>query len=105
MTVPPASKFSPEQKRKIVIEFLSGERPVAEICRDYQVTATSLHRWRDQFVEAGLAGFGQKRHSNRERALEEEIERLKRVVGDLAIANHILKGGSSGSSRKNGGRG
>ena len=103
--MPPASKFSPEKKREIVIEYLSGKRPVAEICREYQVSAVSLGRWRDQFIEAGLGGFNAKRHTDRERALEEEVERLKRVVGDLAVANHILKGGSNGSSRKNGGRG
>ena len=92
--MPPESRFSAEKKRDIVLEYLSGKRSVAEICREHQVTTTSIHRWRDAFIEAGTAGFEGKRHSKREKALEEEIESLKTVVGDLAVADHILEGGA-----------
>lgn len=101
----PAPKFTPEKKREIVIEYLAGDRSVAEICREHQVTATSLGRWREQFVDAGLAGFEAKRASNRERALEEEVERLQRIIGEQAVALHILKGGTTRSMGKQGGRG
>lgn len=105
MIVPPASKFSVEQKRDIVLQALAGKRSLAEICREHQVSATAIAKWRDQFIEAGVRGFEGKRVTSKERALEEENERLKKVIGDLAVANHLLKGGDVVSRGKVGGGG
>ncbi len=46
-------KWSSEEKMAIVLEGLKGEKSVAEICREHQISQTLYYRWRDRFLEAG----------------------------------------------------
>ncbi|GIU71350.1 MAG: transposase [Candidatus Nitrosocaldaceae archaeon] len=85
-------RWSIEEKRMIVLELLTTNQPLAEICRKYNVQASMVYRWKEQFIEGGskaLAG----NVSNREKQLEEENKRLKEMIADLALANELLKKG------------
>ena len=46
-------KFSSEEKIRIVLEGLSGELSVAELCRHEKIAATLYYRWSKEFLEAG----------------------------------------------------
>ena len=96
------NRFNAEQKRDVVVAFLSKARTPAELCRDHQISSTTLYNWRDAFLEAGTRGLDGKGPSQREQALARELEKVRRIAGDLALANHVLKGGSAGSTRKEG---
>lgn len=97
-------RFTPEQKREIVLQLLAGRVSMAELCRQNQVTSTAIYNWRDRFLEAGLVGLHGKRLSGRERQLVAENEKLRKVIGDIAVANHLLKGGTTVSRGNGGGR-
>lgn len=46
-------RFTPEQKRDVVVTLLTGKVSMAELCRKHQVSSTTIYNWRDAFLEAG----------------------------------------------------
>jgi len=44
-------KFKPEFKAQVVLESLAGVKSTAEICREHQIGARFLGRWRREFLE------------------------------------------------------
>ena len=72
------------------------------MARRFGVSQQTLYRWRDEFLaggEAALAnGKGGADPRDREiRELTKEVERRDQVIGELTIANRILKKTSLGS--------
>ena len=77
-----------------MIEFLSTNIGVAEVCRKYGISPTTFDNWRKRFMDAGkreLAGIGGNGRSDPAKALAKENESLKIVVGELTLANSALK--------------
>lgn len=99
------NRFTPEQKRDIVLEFLGGRVQVAELCREHQVSSTTLYNWRDRLLEAGLQGLRGNGPSSREKQQEIEMVRMRELVGELALANYAMKRGRAVSTGKIGGGG
>src|SRR5215218_5190701 len=50
-------KFTAKQKVELVLASFRGERSVAEICREHDLSETLLRRWRDQMIDAGAERF------------------------------------------------
>src|SRR5215211_2453316 len=46
-------KFSAQQKSELVLASLRGQRTIAELCREHEISETLLRRWREQFLAAG----------------------------------------------------
>ena len=44
-------RFTPEFKAQVVLEVLTGASTAAEACREYQLSAQRLNRWKAQFLE------------------------------------------------------
>jgi transposase-like protein len=83
-------RFSAEEKRTIVLAYLSGVRMV-DLCREHQVTSPTVYGWRDRFLEGGLRALEGDTPSKREASLERENGRLRDLVAELALANDFLK--------------
>ena len=71
--------------------------------RRYGVSEQSLYRWRDDFLQAGKQGLSGKTANA---ALTKEVSRLQReiesreqVIGELTVANRVLKNLSRGLPR------
>ena len=85
------------ERREAVLSFLRREEPGAVIARRYAVAEATLYRWRDDFLAAGeaaLAGSTRDGISSRDRQvteLERQIESRDQVIGELTIANRVLK--------------
>ena len=87
-------KWSAEERVDIMIEFLSTNIGVAEVCRKYGISPTTFDNWRKRFMDAGkreLAGIGGNGRSDPAKALAKENESLKIVVGEQALALAELK--------------
>jgi transposase-like protein len=75
---------------------LRREEPAARLARRFGVSEHTLYRWRDEFLaggEAALAsGKGQSDPRERENGeLKRQLAERDRVIGELTIANRVLK--------------
>ena len=89
------SMLTPEQGTQLVLRLLSKEEPAVQIARRAGISEQTLYRWREEFLSAGklaMAGRGtqgdQAKVVNR---LTGEIAERDRVIGELTIANRVLK--------------
>jgi transposase-like protein len=78
-------KWADRQKFQIVLEGLSGQISITELCNKYQVSQTQYYKWRDQFLRHGDKIFSAKNTTKREAKMAEEVRRLKTIIGDLTI--------------------
>ena len=90
------SELTPAQRRDAVLALLRREEPAGKLARRIGVSEQTLYRWRDEFLaggEAALAnGKGGADSRDREiRELKKEVEGRDQVIGELTIANRILK--------------
>ena len=85
---------TPETKLQAVMALLRKDEPMAALARRYGVSEGSLYRWREEFLAAGRTAMSGKKAQGEDhevRALKKEIEERDRVIGELTIANRILK--------------
>ena len=97
-------KFTSEFKSRVVLELLSGEKTVAEACREYDLTAQMVNDWKAQFLAAAPQAFEKGTPSSGE---AERIAELEQMVGKLTMQLEIAKKASrllDGTSRRNGRR-
>jgi transposase-like protein len=98
------SELSVTERREAVLSLLRREESAAAVARRYGVSEPTLYRWRDDFLAAGeaaLAGGMRNGASAQDRQvaeLERQIEKRDQVIGELTIANRVLKKLSGQSS-------
>lgn len=85
-------KFTPEFKSQVVLQLLSGERSMAEVCRDHQLTAQMVGNWKQQFLTGAPQVFQKGETDSTEQA---RIAELERMVGKLTMELEIAKKASS----------
>jgi len=88
-------KLSPAERREAVLMLLRREESAAMIGRRLGVSEQTIVRWRDEFLaagEAGLAGKSDNGSSQREiTQLKREIAKRDQIIGEVTVANRILK--------------
>jgi transposase len=82
-------KFCADEKIRVVLEGLRGERSISEICRREGIAASVYYKWSKSFLEAGKNGLT--RDTLRD-ATGEEVKRLKQENEQLkqSLAEAIL---------------
>ena len=89
-------QFTAQFKLETVLEVLRQEKPIAQICRDRQVTDSLVYKWRQEFSEKAASLFESKHTAASTQADQaERIAELERLVGQLTMENALLKKGSS----------
>lgn len=83
-------QFTAEFKLATVLEGLRGEKPVAQICREREITDTLYYKWREQFLARAIEVFSDSQGGQRD-VQSERIAELERLAGKLALENEILK--------------
>jgi transposase-like protein len=78
-------KWPSQQKLQIVLEGLSGQIDISKLCAKYQVSQTQYYKWRDQLLKHGHQAFDVKSVTKKEQHLEQEVHKLKRIIGDLTV--------------------
>ena len=86
-------RFSGEQKARIALEALRGERTLQEIAAQYQVHPNQVGAWKRQAVE-GLAEVFSKGAERRARDHESEVRDLHAKIGELIVERDFLSRGS-----------
>ena len=74
-----------QEKLRIVLEGLSGQIEITKLCAKYQIANTQYYLWRDQLLKHGHQAFETKNFSKKEQHLEQEVVKLKKIIGDLTV--------------------
>ena len=79
-----SSRFTDAQKA-FIIKQGEGGKPVADICREAGISQATYFNWRKKY--AGMMPSDMKRL----RELEDENNRLKKIVADLTLDREMLQ--------------
>ena len=89
------TKYSAEEKIRIVLEGLRGEESISELCRREGINSNLYYKWSKEFLEAGkrrLMGDTKREATSTEvLRLRREQAQLKELVADLSLKNVVLK--------------
>jgi len=77
------SKFSEEQIAYALRQAEQGT-PVGDVCRQLGVSEATFYAWKKKYAHLGMSEL------RRLRQLEDENNRLKRLVADLTLDKHML---------------
>ncbi len=77
-------RFTEEQITYALRQNEAG-KPAAEVCREMGVSEQAFYRWKRKFAGMGVAEL------RRLKALEDENNKLKKLVADLSLDKHILR--------------
>lgn len=94
--MPRHSPHTPEERAQIVLASLRREETDTAICRRHGISDSTLARWKEEFLAGGTAALGAGKcvHNAQGRRIEElerSLEQRDQVIGELTIANRILK--------------
>jgi putative transposase len=78
------SRFSEEQIIGVLKEHEAGAAP-GPLCRKHGISEQTFFRWKQKYGGLEVS------EARRLKALEEENSRLKRLVAEQALDNHLLK--------------
>jgi len=96
------SNLSASERRELVLALLRREESAGVLARRYGISENTLYRWRDEFITAGEAALanGKGKADPRDRQIAElkkQLDDRDKVVGELTIANRLLKKTADGS--------
>jgi transposase-like protein len=90
------SNLTVQERREAVLMLLRREEPAGKLARRFGVSEHTLYRWREDFLAGGEASLvsGKGQHDPRDRQiaeLQKDLTRRDQVIGELTIANRVLK--------------
>jgi len=85
--------FTPEQKAKIVIEVIKGERTLNEIAAEYEIHPNLLSRWKAEFISNAGRVFSKETDEVEKvkQSYEKEKDELLKQIGQLSYEVAWLK--------------
>jgi transposase-like protein len=83
-------QFDLQFKQSLVERFLSGQASSSQLCREFGLSTSVIHRWTEQ-AKAGVLKSTPQAPSLRERDLERENLQLKEKLADLYMQVEALK--------------
>ena len=85
----PGRIWAGEEKFNIIMElFQNPNITIAEISKNHGIAVSLFYKWREQFLEGGKKGLEGK---DPDKSLMKENEKLKSIIGEMTIANEVLK--------------
>lgn len=82
-----------QQKLAIVLAGLRGDRSVAEVCREHQISETLYYSWRDKLLEGGAERLSGKEERTEVAELRKRVRDLERTLGRKTYELEILGNG------------
>jgi transposase-like protein len=84
--------IQPQEKLAIVLEGMSSDSGIAEVCRRRGITTTQYYTWRQQLMRSADAIYGRHRKGSRqEEHLAEQQRRMQAVIAEITAENLELK--------------
>ena len=77
-------RYTTEDKIRLLREADQGEKSIADICRETNLSEVTFHRWRKQFGHMEVNG------ARRLKELERENSELKKMLAEEMLKNRVL---------------
>jgi transposase-like protein len=84
--------FTSKFKAEVVLQLISGEKTMAEICREHRLNQQMVSRWKRELLENAASVFEHKQEYSGD---QERIAELERVLGRKTLELEIAKKASS----------
>ena len=81
------------QKLEIVLAGLRGERSVAEVCREHQISENLFYTWREKLLEGGSERLAGKEERTELAELRKRVRDLERAMGRKTYELEIMGNG------------
>ena len=78
-------RYTTEDKIRILREADRGEKSIADICRNENLSVVSFHRWKKQFGQMDL------KEPRRLKELARENSELKKMLAESRLKNRVLE--------------
>jgi transposase len=82
-----------QQKLEIVLVGLRGDRSIAELCREHQISENLYYTWRDKLLEGGAERLSGKEERTELVELRKRVRDLERTLGRKTYELEILGNG------------
>jgi transposase len=86
-------KWTVGQKLEIVLAGLRGDRSVAEVCRERQISENLFYAWREKLLEGGSERLSGKQERTEIAELRKRVRDLERSLGRKTYELEILGNG------------
>lgn len=84
------TKWTDEQKFRVVLDALSGQHSQAEVSRNHQVHPNQVKAWTDIFAERAPRVFSNPGLASKDNPYK-KIEELEKLIGKQAVELAVLK--------------
>ena len=85
------SRWSTDEKIRIVLQTFNPQTSMAEICREHDLAPRTVYAWREKFLAGGRSSLDGPDASKQVKRHKEEVASLKGIIGEYAVANDALK--------------
>jgi transposase len=88
--------YTAEFKLKVVLESMQRDTTQEEVCKQFGISSSMIHRWKKDFQEHATEAFHEKRDPKQKAQAQgyapgESPDDLKKIIGELTVQNEILK--------------
>jgi transposase len=83
--------FDREFKLQVIRQLHSGERRLAQLCREYDLSESLIRRWKEQYEQDGEAAWPEVGRLVVERDAEQRIRELEAALGRAHLENELLR--------------
>jgi transposase-like protein len=89
-------QYTPEFKLKVVLESFQRDTTLEEVCKQFGISNSMIHRWRKEFQAKTAGIFVDKRNPKQKARIQgyepgESPDDLKKLIDELTVQNEILK--------------
>ncbi len=71
------SKFTPQEKARIILESINTRISTAELCRKYNIHPQTFYQWREKFISGGKMSILDNGKKNPTFVMQKEIDCFK----------------------------
>jgi transposase-like protein len=87
----PKRSFDREFKLQVVRQLLAGEKRLSQLCREHELSATLIRRWKEQYAQRGEAAWPEWGDWVVSPDAEQRIKELEAALGRAHLENELLR--------------
>lgn len=80
---------SAEFKFRVALAAVRGDKTMAELCHEFSIVSSQLHKWKKLLVENGAEVF--KNTSSAQLSANSDVDKLHATIGRLKVENDFLE--------------